>query len=162
MERTRTAAAARGGVTLALFLIAAVALPSVTLAQTPPEVDVQRNSDELKTLVVPDPTRPSTDSALVFTNPGGLDAYVRCNAYDANGNWVGRTRTLVPARGLRYIRASDLSGGAAFLGQAKCWSVRHVIGSGFIVAPGGITPTSVLSHRHEVTQYFRFPVVITS
>ena len=129
------------------------------LAQTPPEIDVQRDSDELKVLILPDPGRTMTDSAMVFTNPGASSVIVRCKGYNHQGVIVGRTRTDVPANGLRYIRASDLGNGNTFLGSAKCWSARHAIGTGYIVTKDGLTATRVVSHRHENTEYFRFPVV---
>ncbi|MEM9405771.1 MAG: hypothetical protein AAGA81_07025 [Acidobacteriota bacterium] len=129
------------------------------LAQTPTEVNVDRETDELKVLILPDPGRTMTDTALVFTNPGDSPATVRCNAYDKEGDWIGRTRTLVPGHGLRYIRASDLSGGSSFLGSARCWSARHTIGTGYLVTREGITATRVVSNRHEATEFYRFPVI---
>lgn len=132
---------------------------SAGLAQTPTEIEVDRDTDELKVLVLPDPGRTMTDTALVFSNPGGSAAIVRCNAYNKNGVWIGRSRTTVPARGVRYIRASDLSGGDNFLGNARCWSARRTIGTGYLVTREGITATRVVSNRHEATEYFRFPVI---
>ena len=139
-----------------LMLVLSVGAAS---AQSPTEVNVQRDSEELKVLILPDPGRSMTDTALVFTNPGGSSATVRCNAYNKEGVWIGRTRTVVPGDGLRYIRASDLSGGSTFIGSARCWSARRTIGTGYLVTREGITATRVVSHRHEATEYFRFPVI---
>jgi hypothetical protein len=84
----------------------------------------------------PDPER--VDTALVFTNPGLVPAAVRCVAFDRAGEVVGRARALVPPRGQRHILASDFGDGR-FAGHVQCGTPGLLLGSAFLLAPGGPT-----------------------
>lgn len=102
------------------------------------------------------------DSALVFTNTGDFEGRVICRAIDMNGQAIGsRTGVTVPAGGVRYLRASDLSDGADFVGRAVCVARRPMVSSGFFLAPGAMTDLE--SRRTEQRRHVRmhFPVVAT-
>ncbi len=149
---------------VSLFLVL-VAAPG--LAQSTTEVEIDRSPDELARVLV-DPVDPNdpdaVDSALVFTSQGG-PAAVRCTARDGHGDAIGSPVIVaVPAGGLRWIRASDLSNGADFIGGAHCTSLGPVIGSGFVVGPRGATDLRVREHRKSgrgkrYVDHLRFPVV---
>ena len=140
-------------VTLVLFAAGAV-------AQT--EVQVDRTPDELRTLLEPNPSVVTTDTAIVFTSVTASLLTVRCTARDGDGNIIGRTRTRVPGYGVRFVRASDLGNGQAFLGRAKCWSSRPMATSAFIVTAGGITVARAREHHHDGTDHVLVPVVVTN
>ena len=88
------------------------------------EVDIAR----------PHPVPPTIESVLVFTNRGSVPRRVHCRAWNKGGGVVGRVRTLVPPKGVRYLLASDFGG--SFLGSARCHTQGHVVGSSFLLAPG--------------------------
>ncbi|MDP6979924.1 MAG: hypothetical protein QF570_15170 [Myxococcota bacterium] len=120
------------------------------------EVEVSRPVDELPNDVEPvDPD--STDTALVFSNLGGERARVKCVAFNMNGRPVGRTRTAIPALGVRYMRASDISNGLDFVGQVHCASHGKVVGSTVFVGRG-ITDLPV-RNGHVGRTRIRFPLV---
>ena len=85
----------------------------------------------------PDPDR--VDSVLVFTNLGPLPAAVRCVAFDRAGDVAGHGHALVPARGTRIVLASDLVPDRGFAGHVQCGAAGRVVGSAFLLAPGGIS-----------------------
>jgi len=73
---------------------------------------------------------------------------VFCAAYDANGHALGRAAMRVPAKGLRYLRASDLSSGIDYVGQVRCRTGNEgVQGSAFLVSAGGVTDLPVSQHH---------------
>ena len=133
---------------------------SGALAQT--EVAVDRMPDELKTMLEPSPTAVTTDTAIVFTSLFGSAQLVRCTARDGDGNIIGRSVTRVPAYGVRFVRASDLGNGQAYLGRVRCRSSRQMITSAFIVTAGGITAARVREHQHDGTIYAHVPVTVTN
>lgn len=153
----------------ALWILMLILVAAPSLAQSETEVEIDRPADELlDALADPvDPTDPdAVDSALVFTSAGG-PAAVRCTARDGNGNRVGSPVIVpVPAEGLRWIRASDLSNGADFVGSARCTSLGAVAGSAFMVGPRGATDLPSKQSRtrrgrrgKHYTHHLRFPVV---
>jgi hypothetical protein len=85
----------------------------------------------------PDPDR--VDTVLVFTNLGPLPAAVRCVAFDRAGELAGRGHALVPPRGARIVLASDLAPERRFAGHVQCGAAGRVVGSAFLLAPGGIS-----------------------
>ena len=102
------------------------------------------------------------DSALVFTNTGDTEGRVVCRAIDGNGQAVGsRTGVTVPAGGVRYLRASDISDGADFVGRADCVARRPMIASGFFLAPGAITDLKARREQQRRHVRMHFPVVAT-
>ncbi len=122
------------------------------------EVEVSRPVDELPNDVEPNEEDPdSTDTALVFSNLGGERAWVKCVAFNMNGQPVGRTRTAIPALGVRYMRASDISNSVDFVGQVHCAPRGKVVGSTVFVGPG-ITDLPV-RNGHVGRSRIRFPLV---
>ncbi len=133
---------------------------SAALAQT--EIAVDRTPAELQPLLEPDPTLVTTDTAIVFTSVIGATTTVRCTARDGDGNLIGRTITRIPGYGVRFVRASDLGNGQAYLGNVRCWSGRRMVTSAFIVGPGGVTAAKARAHEHDGTHYAFVPVVVTN
>lgn len=147
---------------LTVLLLALLATP--VLAQSIPEVEIDRPADELPDALGPDPIDPDRlDSVLVFTSTGN-PAAVRCTANDGNGDPIGSAVTVpLPADGLRWIRASDLSDGADFVGSAHCTSLGKAAGSAFLVGPRGAT--DLPAHRtrkrgsgRRYVHHLHFPV----
>ena len=103
--------------------------------------------------------RDIADTVLVFNNRTGRRAGVWCAAYDADGNILGRADTYVPGNGLRYLRASDLSGGVDFVGSAVCKARGRLEGSVVFLAPSAITSLKVRQHERRGVTHFRFPLV---
>lgn len=102
------------------------------------------------------------DTALVLSNTTNQDTHVLCVSYDANGNAVGRKFARLPARGVRYLRASDFSNGADFIGSASCTSRGRVAASAVFLAPGAITNLDVIQgQRWDDTNRVRFPLIAT-
>ncbi len=103
--------------------------------------------------------RDVADTALVFTNATGRRVMVKCVAIGANGNMLGRAHTHIPGNGLRYLRASDLAGGADFVGSAVCKADGNAAGSVVFLTRSAITSLGVKQrHRLGVTR-FKFPLV---
>ena len=92
--------------------------------------------------------------ALVFNNASRRATTVHCTAFSANGEALGKRVARVPALGVRYIRASDLSGGADCIGSTFCKARGSVVGSAVFLAPGSITNLDIL-------RKMRFPLVAT-
>jgi hypothetical protein len=102
------------------------------------------------------------DTALVFTNTGDRAARVVCGGLDKNGQVIGsRTGVIIPAGGLRYLRASDLSDGADFVGSAICSAGGPMLASGIFLAPGAMTDVNVHQREHRKHSRIRFPLVAT-
>ena len=104
----------------------------------------------------------SVNTALVFNNPNAEVAAVLCRAYDSNGNYVGRRIFRLPANGVRYVRASDFSGGGDYIGSAICSSRSRVAASAVLLAPGAITNLDVIqSDPWDDSNRTRFPLIAT-
>ncbi|NNL67201.1 MAG: hypothetical protein HKP30_13220 [Myxococcales bacterium] len=155
---------------LALTALVALALPveaqqaaAVNLKTLDDAVEITRLPDELTDAIrVPVPDRDSVNTALVFTHFARDGwAVVKCIGLNADGEPVGRAYTRIPPAGLRIIFASDLSNGVDVIGSVHCASRKHVVGSGFLLAPGGVSdlPTQQRKRRHSVRMHF--PVVAT-
>ena len=99
------------------------------------------------------------NTALVFNNTTHEDASVICRAYGANGELLGRRFARVPARGVRYLRASDLSSGADFVGSAVRASRSRVAASAVFLAPGSITNLDVIQAGPWDAHNIRFPLI---
>ena len=144
--------------TISLVLLT-LAMPLATTAQEPPEVEVDRPATEILDDLRPDADRDSVDTAILFTNVRATNAVVRCSAYDHEGELIGRTITRVPPLGLRFVRGSDLSGGADFLGQARCSSAQGILVSAILAAPAGLSDLPVRNVDLDGTNSYRLPVV---
>ena len=106
---------------------------------SPAGVEITRDAVELQDVLEPRHDIDFTDSAVVFTNASHRTARVSCVGYNGNGRVVGRIWMKVPARGVRFALASDLSHDADFVGSAQCWTRSRVIGSAFLLRPGDVT-----------------------
>lgn len=146
-------------------LIAAAFVASAATAQTATPVPVDRGNlgELLDTPILP----PALDTALVFSNPNAFAVKASCRGHDADGNPVGAAVTEVPARGLRFVLASDLSVRAPFLGSVNCTLGGVMNASGFLVG-GTAGVTDVPAHvriparkDRDRTILARFPVVAT-
>jgi hypothetical protein len=132
-------------------------------AQEVAEVDEARDEIELQA-DVRDAIDRDTDvanTALVFNNASRVATTVHCTAYSANGKAIGRKIARIPALGVRYLRASDLSGGADFVGSALCKARGSVVPSAVFLAPGSITNLDILRKKRKKTTWMRFPLVAT-
>jgi len=120
---------------LALFL-APAALAGATVASAADGVEVDRDVTDLHSDLRPrDVDRDVADTALVFTNLGNADTRVLCAAFNRNGRMIGRAWTKLPALGVRYMLASDLSGDRDFLGHVQCGAVGAVRGTAIFLGP---------------------------
>jgi len=147
----------------ALFLSAALlSLGSGrAAAQAVEEVDIGRLEVELR-VDITDAIERDTDvanTALVFNNAGRVATTVYCTAFSGNGEILGRGKTRVPAKGVRYLRASDLSDGVDFVGSAVCKARGRVTATSVFLAPGAITALDVKQYRRKRTSRMRFPLV---
>lgn len=134
----------------------AAALDAVPDEEAP---EIERDALDLQARLRERPTdRDSVDTALVFTNPGGDVAWVKCAGFDDRGRFVGAARTRVPIRGLRYLRASDVAGGRDFVGHVLCRSRGAVIGSAVLVG-AGLTDLDVQQRGAARRTLLRFPLV---
>ena len=149
-----------------LFASAALLLllaSSSASAQTVDARDDSRSETELRAEVRQAIERDTdvANTALVFNNTTNEDASVLCRAYGANGELLGRRFARVPARGVRYLRASDLSSGADFVGSAVCASRSRVAASAVFLAPGSITNLDVIQAGPWDAHNIRFPLIAT-
>ncbi len=153
---------------LALLLTGALLLASPAQARKAadlePDKEVQRDGLEYQADVraAADRETDVADTALVFTNTGPEAVRVICRAIDGEGQAIGsRAGASVPAGGLRYIRASDLSDGEDFVGSAMCKASGAVLASGVFLAPGAVTDIPVHQREHRRHSRMRFPLVAT-
>ncbi len=146
-------------------LLAAALVASAASAQTSTPVPVDRGdlAEILDSPILP----PALDTALVFSNPHAFPVKAVCRGHDANGSEVGAAETAVPARGLRYVLASDFSNGTPFLGSVNCVLGAAMNASGFLLG-GAAGVTDVPAHvriplrkDRDLTIVARFPVVAT-
>ena len=123
---------------------------------------IDRGADELSDAV---DVRPDdidfVDTALVFSNATDVDASVVCIGYDADGNAVGTAMASPPANGLRFLFASDLSGGADFAGRVACKARGRVSGTAILLGPSGVSDLPSNSVRKRRATAMGFPVVVT-
>ena len=121
-------------------------------------VEVTRLEPELMDMLKMDRDIDVIDTALIFNNPRGKRTLVTCVGYSANGRALGRAFTVVPANGVRFIRASDISDGRDFLGSARCEARYRVVPSSFIVGVGFSDAPARVVHGWDNTS-IRFPIV---
>jgi hypothetical protein len=129
-------------------------------------IEIERDAvtlqDELR---VRDIDRDVADTALVFTNLGNTDGYAHCMAFDGDGRRIGRARVKLPALGVRYLLASDISRGRDFIGHAQCGAAVTVKGTAIFLGPGLTDlPSMQPSIQPAATALYgriRFPLVAT-
>lgn len=146
---------------LGSLMAASSASAQTVKANDLPEVQIDRDADALR-----DEIRPRhkdvdvIDTILTFTNTEGAVRRVRCVAYDRSGTPVGRTQTLIPVNGVRYVLASDLSNGRDFIGHVVCNTIGNVLPSALLLGPE-IENLNVSSNHLERLTKLRFPLVAT-
>lgn len=125
-----------------------------------PGVEILRDATDLSIDLRPRPVDDLdvADTALVFTNLGARASRVKCVAFGKNGAPVGRAWLKLPALGLRYLLASDLSSDRDFVGHAQCAVAAGVKGSAIFLGPG-LTDLPVLNPAGPGR--VRFPLVAT-
>jgi hypothetical protein len=143
---------------LCLFLGASLASAQAIRSRDDSRGEVDLKADVRRAI---DRDTDVANTALVFNNPGNQAASVVCLGYGPNGNMLGRRVAQIPARGLRYLRASDLSGGVDFIGSAICSSRVRLAGSAVFLAPGSITNLDVIQAGPFDSNSIRFPLVAT-
>lgn len=121
-------------------------------------LEVIRDATELQAMLKKAPDVDVVDTALVFNNPRNHKTLVACVGYNANGRALGRAYTVVPANGVRFIRASDISNGRDFLGSASCKARSRLIPASFIVGVGFSDAPARVVHGWDASS-MRFPVV---
>jgi hypothetical protein len=122
-------------------------------------VEVARDAFELREQMThPDIDR--VDTALVFTNAGSAHQRVVCVGFDEWGHRVGAIWLRVPAHGLRYARASDLSSGVDFVGSAECKSRGHIIATSVLAGPD-LTDLPAQTQVRDGGTHIRFPLLVT-
>jgi len=140
---------------------APLAAVAVAVADDVPVVEVDRDGDQLRDEIRPRPIDTDrADTALVFTSRSQRMVEIRCISREHNGSIVGQAGTAVPPYGLRYIRASDFSGGRDYLGSAECKSDRRVASSAILFGEE-ITRLDSKSRRRGRGMSHFFPVVAT-
>ncbi len=146
------------------LLISAAALllgSGMAAAQEVEAIDIGREEVQLR-VDISDAIARDTDvanTALVFNNSGRVGTVVYCTAYAGNGDVLGRGKTRVPARGVRYLRASDLSDGVDFVGSAVCKARGRVTATAVFLAPGAITDIHVKQQKRGRSTRMRFPLI---
>jgi len=105
--------------------------------QIPAIVDFERDAVQLRDRIERPPVDPDlADTAVVLTNGGNTRAYAVCWAFDGDGKPLGRTRLKIPALGLRWALASDLSNDVDFIGSVRCYVSGNVHGTAVFFGPG--------------------------
>ena len=145
-------------------LAMALAAPVVASAQglrTIAEVEIDRDTDDLRHEIRPRPTDVDiADTLLVFSNSGPEPAEVRCVAWLRDGTPFARAYVMVPGSGVKFMAASDISGGKDFIGQVTCHTQQHVVPSAIFLGPQ-IENLNVRVTGHDVRTRIRFPLVAT-
>lgn len=143
----------------ALVIFAALTLPAAAQEALPEEVDVDRDGGLLLDEIDAAPDRDGLDTALVFSNQLDREVRVGCRAFGRDGQLLGRAGTGLPARGLRYLRASDFAPGGDFVGSVECLAGGRVLAEALLLAPGGITNLEVLQRARARSTRIEFPLV---
>jgi hypothetical protein len=147
----------------AWLLVFGLLLPGLGSAQLVsfPDIDgveVARDATDLRA-EVDRPDRDIVDTVLAFTNLAQAAARVSCVAFAANGETIGSIWINVPANGMRFALASDISRSRDFTGHARCRTGPRVLGTSVLLAPGAITDLGVRQIRRPGMTIF--PVVAT-
>ncbi len=125
-------------------------------------VEIVRDGADLAVELDVRPDRDTTDTAIVASSVGDANvdsAVVICRAFDANGQRIGIAKMQVPARGLRYLRASDITNGQDYVGQVRCTARPHTVAvTAYLVAPSGITDLKSRQHSHRGVSHTLVPV----
>jgi len=121
---------------------------------------VERDAESLREYLRSHPIeRDRVNTALVFANAVDVPARVDCVAFGPNGRALGAAWLVVPGRGLRYLRASDLVHGRDFVGPARCRTRARVRATAVVGAPGGISDVQVAQGEGPGLVRIFFPLV---
>lgn len=153
--------ARRAGLLAVLGLLVSLHAASATAQEVNAVRDIERAVDSLRDRIE-QPPRPDVDvadTAIILTNLGNRVAPAICAAFDYDGNPIGRARLRVPALGLRWLLASDISGDKDFIGSAHCFVTGHVAGSAIFLGPS-ITDLPVRQANVEGAFRLAVPVVV--
>ena len=144
----------------AALLLSAGAAQAQTMLDS---VDDSRSEDQLRADVKEAVERDNdvANTALVFNKTTNEVTHVFCAAHGANGEILGRKVARIPGKGVRYLRASDLSSGADFIGSAACSTRGRVVGSAVFLAPGSMTSLEVIQAAAWDSNSIRFPLIAT-
>ena len=125
--------------------------------------DDSRDEEQLKVEVRQAMERDTdvANTALVFNNVGPTETGLVCTGYNANGIVLSRKFARIPGNGVRYLRASDLSNGADFIGSAVCTVRGRVAASAIFLAPGAMTNLDVIQAGPWDSTKIRFPLIAT-
>ena len=104
--------------------------------------------------------RDVADTALVFTSYSPHRQRVVCVAFNRNGRPVGKTATILPPHGVRYVLASDLADDLDFVGSAQCGTHSTVKGTAVFLGPG-LTDLPVRQVRASGIGRMAFPLIAT-
>ena len=142
-------------------LIGAFVVPTASAQDVNVARDIERDATSLKDRIEtpPDPERDVADTAIVITNLGNHRGVALCAAFDYDGHPVGRARVRVPALGLRWLLASDISNDVDFIGSAHCFIRGHMLGTAIFLGPG-ITDLPV--HQTNVAGAFRIVIPVVA
>lgn len=126
------------------------------------EVEIDRDPAALEVEIRPRvPDVDVADTVMTFTSMSRAPStVVRCLARDRTGAIVGRTRVVVPAHGVKYVLASDFSGGADFVGHVVCQTGGFVLPAAIFLGPE-ITDLPAHRSQHDGLNFHRFPLVAT-
>jgi len=147
-----------------VFAAAALFLSSASAeAQTMLDMDDSRSETQLREDMKEAVERDTdvANTALVFNNTGGDPTHVFCTAHDASGRVLGSKVARIPGKGVRYLRASDLSSGVDFIGSALCSTRGRIIGTAVFLAPGAMTSLEVIQLGPWDDTTLRFPLIAT-
>ena len=142
-------------------LIGAFVAPSASAQRFSAVRDIERDATSLRDRIEqpPDPDRDVADTVIVMTNLAHERGVASCAAFDYDGNLVGRARVKVPAMGLRWLLASDISDDADFIGSAHCFISGRMLASAIFLGPG-ITDLPV--HQTKTSGLFRIAIPVVA
>ena len=120
------------------------------------EVEIARELDTLPSDIAPPSDPDVADTVLLFTNFSSYRAAVKCIGFDRSGTPIGRSLTRIPALGVRYLLASDISNGLHYIGHVQCAKHGRVEGTAIFIGPG-LTDLPVMNRGSK--SRIRFPFV---
>lgn len=151
----------KAAISAAVVLCSSNSFSQVAL-DTVVEVEVDRPISELDPRPVP-PITPDTDAfdtAIVLTSYQDDRQLVRCAAFDADGNAVGRTLTKVPGHGVRLLFASDLANDTDYIGKVTCASRGDVAATAYLVG-AVFSDLDVFNQTERSGSFIRIPLTFT-
>lgn len=147
--------------TVWIALLAAAHFATSAAAQEVDPPDVTHDPSALEDVLEQPVAAPHVSTALVFSSLADIELRVVCRARNAQGELIGHAGLRVPPHGVRFLLASDFSGGEPFLGQVTCLSPRGIRGSGFARSANGVTDVPSPEHRAKGGRVIHFSVVAT-